>query len=85
MVDPSALLLTGLTRDGVYQIKHGEIVGAVRNYRWNVSPLTLLNQITAVSESEIAQPREWADDISRIKAPAMTFTGFNMSTQSPAN
>ena len=41
-VDPATLLLTGLTRDGVYLVEHGEIVGSVNNFRFNESPVDLL-------------------------------------------
>ncbi|MDQ1621371.1 MAG: hypothetical protein QOE19_3940, partial [Actinomycetota bacterium] len=38
-VDPQTLLLTGLTRDGVYLIENGEVSGAVTNFRFNESPV----------------------------------------------
>ncbi len=38
-VDPTVLLLTGLTRDGVYLIEDGEVTAAVNNFRFNESPL----------------------------------------------
>jgi predicted Zn-dependent protease len=44
-VDPVTNLLTGLTRDGVYEIRGGEVVGAVNNFRWNESPVELLSRI----------------------------------------
>ena len=50
-VDPERLLLTGLTRDGVYLIEHGEVVGAVNNFRFNESPVELLGRITEVGAS----------------------------------
>ena len=34
-VDPTTLLLTGLTRDGVYLVEDGEVTGAVNNFRFN--------------------------------------------------
>ena len=51
-VDPERLLLTGLTRDGVYLIENGVVVGAVNNFRFNESPIELLGRI-----SEIGPPR----------------------------
>ena len=41
-VDPQTLLLTGLTRDGVYLVEDGEITAAVNNFRFNESPVDLL-------------------------------------------
>ena len=84
-VDPSSLLLTGLTRDGVYQIKNGEVVGAVNNFRWNESPVDLLARMNEVGATEITQPREWADYVDRVAMPPVIFSDFNMSTVSQAN
>jgi predicted Zn-dependent protease len=41
-VDPMKLLLTGMTRDGLFRIRDGEIVGGLRNLRFNDSPLRML-------------------------------------------
>lgn len=85
MVDPVTLLLTGLTRDGVYLIKDGEVVGAVNNFRWNESPVELLGRIAAATETSITQVREWADYIDRTAMPSVIFKDFNMSTVSQAS
>ena len=85
LVDPSTQLLTGLTRDGVYEIRDGEVIGAVNNFRWNDSPLEILKRIAAAGSTEITQPREWAGDVERVAAPAMVVDDFNMSTISQAN
>jgi len=85
MVDPTSLLLTGLTRDGVYQVKNGEVIGAVNNFRWNESPIGLLSRISAAGATQWVQPREWAGDVDRQAMPALIFDDFNMSTVSPAN
>ena len=47
-VDPQTLLLTGLTRDGVYLVEDGQVRGAVNNFRFNESPIDLLGRITEV-------------------------------------
>ena len=85
LVDPTTLLLTGLTRVGVYKVEGGEVVWSVNNFRWNDSPLELLQRIKAVGATEITQPREWAGDLERAAAPAIVFEGFNMSTVSKGN
>ena len=84
MVDPVTSLLTGLTRDGVYEIKDGEVIGAVNNFRWNESPLDLLARITAAGATEITATRE-VEEMTRTAMPAVTFEDFNMSTVSQAN
>ncbi len=45
-VDPQTLLLTGLTRDGVYLVEDGDVTGAVNNFRFNESPIDLLRRAT---------------------------------------
>ncbi|MDQ1689785.1 MAG: hypothetical protein QOK42_2760, partial [Frankiaceae bacterium] len=57
-VDPETLLLTGLTRDGVYLIESGEVVGAVNNFRFNESPVDLLGRVSEVSRTETVLCRE---------------------------
>ena len=41
------LLNTGMTRDGLFLIENGEIVGPVQNFRWNMSPLVGYNESVA--------------------------------------
>jgi predicted Zn-dependent protease len=84
-VDPERLLVTGLTRDGVYLIEHGEITGAVNNFRFNESPIELLGRLTEVGAAEQTQCREWSDFINRTVMPPVRVPDFNMSTVSQAS
>ncbi len=84
-VDPQTMLLTGLTRDGVYLVEGGEIVGAVNNFRWNESPIDLLNRFSHASATVPSFSREWGDDyFSRTATPALRIPDFNMSSVSQA-
>ncbi len=84
-VDPQTMLLTGLTRDGVYLVEGGEIVGAVNNFRWNESPVDLLNRFSHASATVPSFSREWGDDyFSRTATPALRIPDFNMSSVSQA-
>ena len=83
-VDPQSLLLTGLTRDGVYLVENGEITGAVNNYRFNESPIDLLDRFTAASATVPSFSREWGDYFPRTATPALRVPDFNMSTVSRA-
>jgi predicted Zn-dependent protease len=84
-VDPQSLLLTGLTRDGVYLIEGGEITGVVNNFRFNDSPVDLLNRFTHASATVPSFSREWGDDyFSRTATPALRVPDFNMSSVSQA-
>ncbi|HEX7105943.1 MAG TPA: TldD/PmbA family protein [Acidothermaceae bacterium] len=84
-VDPQTLLLTGLTRDGVYLVEDGEVVGAVNNFRFNESPVDLLRRATDVGATVRCLPREWNDYFTRTAMPAMRVPDFNMSTVSQAS
>jgi len=84
MVDPQSLLLTGLTRDGVYLVEDGEVQGAVTNFRWNESPLDVLQRITEVGETQRCYPREWGDYFTRTAMPPVRVADFNMSSISQA-
>jgi predicted Zn-dependent protease len=84
-VDPETLLLTGLTRDGVFLVEGGEVVGAVNNFRFNDSPVDLLRRIEAISPGEPALPREFGDYFARTQMPALRVADFHMSSVSPAS
>ena len=85
VVDPQTLLLTGLTRDGVYLVENGEITGAVNNFRFNESPIDLLRRFSRASATGPAFSREWGDDyFSRTAMPALRVPDFNMSSVSQA-
>ena len=60
-VDPQTLLLTGLTRDGVYLVEDGEVTGEVNNFRFNESPVDLLGRFTEASATVPGFSREWGD------------------------
>lgn len=83
-VDPTSLLLTGLTRDGVYLIEDGEITATVNNFRFNESPLDLLRRATEAGQTEITLPREWGDWFNRAAMPSLRIPDFHMSSVSQA-
>jgi predicted Zn-dependent protease len=83
-VDPQTLLLTGLTRDGVYLVEGGEVTGAVNNFRFNESPVDLLSRTVQASRTERTLPREWNDWFTRAAMPGLRVPDFNMSSVSQA-
>ena len=83
-VDPTTLLLTGLTRDGVYLVEDGEVTAAVNNFRFNESPLDLLRRATEASAAEVTLPREWSDWATRAVMPTLRIPDFHMSSVSQA-
>jgi predicted Zn-dependent protease len=84
-VDPQTLLLTGLTRDGVYLIENGAVSGAVNNFRFNESPVDLLARASEVGRTERGMCREWSDWFRRTAMPALRVPDFNMSSVSQAS
>ena len=84
-VDPQTLLLTGLTRDGVFLVENGEVTGAVNNFRFNESPIDMLKRIAATSETQDTLAREFGDYFTRTRMPALQIADFNMSSVSQAS
>ncbi|MEV5486185.1 MULTISPECIES: metallopeptidase TldD-related protein [Streptomyces] len=81
-VDPATLLLTGLTRDGVYLVENGEVTGEVNNFRFNESPVDLLSRAVEAGRTERTLPREWGDYFTRAAMPALRVADFHMSSVS---
>jgi predicted Zn-dependent protease len=73
-VDPMKLLLTGMTRDGLFEIRDGEIVGGVKNMRFNESPLRMFQNIVAIGKPETAS------GYGRGYVPAVKVDNFNFSS-----
>ncbi len=84
-VDPITMLLTGLTRDGVYVVEDGEVVGAANNFRFNESPVDLLARVTEVGSSVRALGREFGEYFNRTRMPPVRVPDFNMSSVSQAS
>lgn len=51
-VDPQTLLLTGLTRDGTFFIENGKIQYPIKNFRFNESPIIMLNNLEELGKVE---------------------------------
>ena len=81
-VDPQTVLLTGLTRDGVFLIEHGEITKPVCNFRFNESPVAMLNKVVALGPTM----RTYGEEVSDfpICAPPILVDEFTLSSVSNA-
>ena len=84
-VDPATLLMTGLTRDGVYVIEDGAVVGAANNFRFNESPVDLLARATEVGTPVRALGRESGEYLNRTIMPPLRIPDYNMSSVSQAS
>lgn len=82
-VDPRTILFTGLTRDGTFLIENGRITTAVKNLRWNESPIFLLNNIDAMSEPVRVNASEDGDG-GAVMVPAIKARDFTFSSLSDA-
>ena len=83
-VDPRTILYTGLTRDGTFLIENGRITTAVKNLRWNESPIFLLNNIDMMSEPVRVNAGEDGDEGAAVMVPAIKARDFTFSSLSDA-
>jgi predicted Zn-dependent protease len=81
-VDRNQILLTGLTRDGVFYIENGKIKYPVNNFRFNESPVNVLSKVVDMSVSEKVVGSESGE--SKMVVPALKLSEFNFSTISDA-
>jgi predicted Zn-dependent protease len=78
-VDPRTILYTGLTRDGTFLIENGKITKSLRNFRFNESPLFMLNNLEALGKAERLAGTEQGGDVvmPSIKARDFNFTSLS--------
>ena len=81
MVDPQSVLVTGLTRDGTFYIENGKVKYPIKNFRFNESPVTMLNNI-----EEIGKPLVIGGDEANhsLLIPSMKIRDFNFTSLSDA-
>ena len=75
-LDPRTVLQTGLTRDGAFLIENGKITRPLKNFRWNESPLLMLNRL-----EDIGRPEPTA---AGRMMPALRVSNFNFTSLSDA-
>jgi predicted Zn-dependent protease len=80
-VDPRTILYTGLTRDGTFLIENGKISKAIKNFRFNDSPLFMLNNIEAMSRPVRLAGTEAGG---AVVVPAIKAKDFNFTSLSDA-
>jgi predicted Zn-dependent protease len=80
-VDPRTILYTGLTRDGTFLIEDGKISKAIQNFRFNESPLFMLNNLEALGEPVRLAGTEQGGD---VVMPAIKVRDFNFTSLSEA-
>jgi predicted Zn-dependent protease len=75
-LDPRTVLQTGLTRDGTFLVEKGKITRALKNFRWNESPLLMLNRLEDIGRPVLTTA-------GRVM-PALRVREFNFSSSSDA-
>jgi predicted Zn-dependent protease len=80
-VDPRTILYTGLTRDGTFLIENGKISSAVKNFRFNDSPLFMLNNLEAMGRPQRLAGTEAGG---AVIVPPIKVRDFNFTSLSDA-
>jgi predicted Zn-dependent protease len=83
-VDPRTILYTGLTRDGTFLIENGKITRAVKNFRFNESPIFMLNNLEAMGRAERVSASESGGPGSAVVVPPIKCREFNFTSLSDA-
>ncbi|MDB4877896.1 MAG: hypothetical protein JWM41_4342 [Gemmatimonadetes bacterium] len=78
------LLNTGMTRDGLFLIENGEIVGPVQNFRWNMSPIVGYSNLSLVGKPVPMNLGEGFDQGNAALIPPVRIEEFYMTSVSPA-
>lgn len=80
-VDPRTILYTGLTRDGTFLVENGKITKSLRNFRFNESPLFMLNNLEELGRAERLAGTEQGGD---VVMPSIRARDFNFTSLSEA-
>ncbi|MFM7378999.1 MAG: TldD/PmbA family protein [Erythrobacter sp.] len=80
LVDPQTVLLTGLTRDGTFYIENGQLKYPIKNFRFNESPVIMLNNIEELGRAV----RVKADEGGSMLLPPMKIRDFTFTSLSDA-
>ncbi|MCC6141620.1 MAG: TldD/PmbA family protein [Nitrospira sp.] len=75
-VNPADLTLTGMTRDGTFLVENGEIVSAVKNFRFHESPLRAFQRI----EAWTAPMEAVTSETGKMLVPAVVLPEFHFSS-----
>ncbi len=71
-VEPYEKVMTGMTRDGTFLVKDGEIAGGLRNFRFNQSVVEMLRNVESLTASERSSGEEAFDMV----VPGMKVNDF---------
>lgn len=83
-VDPRTILYTGLTRDGTFLIENGKLTRAVKNLRFNESPVFMLNNLEELGKSERVSASESGGPGAAVVVPPIKCREFSFTSLSDA-
>jgi predicted Zn-dependent protease len=83
-VDPRSILNTGLTRDGLFLIENGRVTRPVRNFRFNESPVIMLNNVEALGRPERVVAGEGGGGGGAVVVPPIVAREFTFTSISEA-
>ncbi|MEO7647030.1 MAG: TldD/PmbA family protein, partial [Gemmatimonadaceae bacterium] len=83
-VDPRTISFTGLTRDGTFLVENGRITKAIKNFRWNESPIFMLNNIEMMGKPMRVNASEGGEGGQVVIVPAVKARDFNFTSLSDA-
>jgi predicted Zn-dependent protease len=75
-LDPQTVMVTGLTRDGVFLIENGAVTSPVNNFRFNESPVNMLKNADALTRT--------TKRLGDARVPALRTHEFNLASVSQA-
>jgi predicted Zn-dependent protease len=79
--DPRTVMYTGLTRDGTFLIENGKISKPINNFRFNESPLLMLNNVDGIGQAVRVAGTEAGGD---VVMPSLKIRDFNFTSLSDA-
>ncbi len=79
MLEPQSIMLTGLTRDGLFLVENGKITAPATNFRYNESPVTMLKNVDAMTRKTVR-----AAGVGKFHVPALRSHEFTMASPSAA-
>jgi len=77
IIDPVTLMITGMTRDGIFLVEKGKIQYPIKNLRFIESVVKAFNQVEALGRETVYAHAFWGGG---IVAPAVKIRGFNFSS-----
>ena len=83
-VDMRTVLFTGLTRDGTFLIENGKVTRSIKNFRYNESPIFMLNNVESFGAPVRVSASEDSSPGAAIIMPPLKIHDFNFTSLSDA-